>query len=217
MAFESAVVLPLAINTSGSGLFKKGSLELPKPSITPKSTDIWIFVYGGSTSNGSTALQLAKAAGVNVLAVAGMKNHDLCRQLGATDVVDYKDPKWIYETTDRLLGKHVVGAYDSVGTDATTKAIDEVLKAANFDVSIISTGFIPADIKGLLAFGTDATKDPELAKALREDFLQNALANGSFVPKPDFEVVGHGLEDIQQAMDMQKKSVSAKRLVVKMT
>ena len=174
-------------------------------------------MYGGSTSNGSAALQLAKAAGVSVLAVAGKKNHDLCRELGASSCVDYKDSNWIDDAASQLRGKRVVGAYDSVGTDTTTSAIAQVLQNAGFDVPIMSTGFVPDGIKGALAFGTDVTKDPELAKALWADFLRKALANRSFVPKPDYQVVGHGLEDIQQAMDMQKKGVSAVKLVLKIS
>jgi NADPH:quinone reductase-like Zn-dependent oxidoreductase len=166
---------------------------------------MWILVYGGSTSNGSAALQLAKAAGVSVLAVAGKQNHELSRQLGAAGTVDYKDSDWIADAASQLRGKRVVGAFHSIGTDSTTKAIAQVLRTARFDVLIMSTGFVPEGIKGGLAFGTDATKDSELTTALWTDFLPKALANGSFVPKPDYQVVGYALEDVQQAMDMQRR------------
>ena len=215
MSFETAVVLPLAINTSGSGLFKKGSLELQHPSLNPTSSDTWVFVYGGSTSNGSAALQLARAAGVKVITAAGMKNHALCKTLGAHITVDYKDPAWKSQVADHLRGKMVAGAYDSVGTDTTTKAIADIFSQAGVDALIASTGFIPEGIRGVLAFGTDATKDPVLATALWADYLPQALASGSFLPKPNPQIVGHGLEDIQEAMDMQKKGVSATKLVVR--
>ena len=215
--FESAVALPLAVSTSGFGLFKEGSLELPKPSVDPQPSDMWILVYGGSSSVGMAALQLAKAGGVNILAVASRKNHDLCRELGANSCVDYRDSNWIDDAANQLRGKRVVGAFDAVGTDPTTKATAQVLRTAGFDVPIWSTGSIPDGIKGGTVFGTDVTKDPELATALWSDFLPKALANGSFVPKPDYQVVGHALEDIQQAMDMQKKGVSAVKLVVKIS
>jgi NADPH:quinone reductase-like Zn-dependent oxidoreductase len=91
-------------------------------------------VYGRRTSNGSAALQLAKAAGVSVFAVAGKKNHELCRELGAVGTVDYKDSDWIANAASQLRGKRVVGAYDSIGTNSTTKAIAQVLPTAGFDV-----------------------------------------------------------------------------------
>ena len=217
MSFESAVVLPLAANTAGYGLFKAGGIELPKPSVDPKPSNKWILIYGGSTSNGMAALQLARAAGVRVITIASKKNHGLCRELGADIAIDYKDADWIAEATNQLRGKDVVGAYDAVGTDPTTKAMAQVLQTARFDAPIMSTGFIPEGIKGTLAFGTDVTKDEDLAKSLWIDFLPKALASGSFVPKPDYEVVGHSLEDIQAAMDLQKKGVSAGKLVVKIS
>jgi hypothetical protein len=68
--------------------------------------------------------------------------------------------------------------------------------------------------QGGLAFGTDTTKDSELATALWTVFLPKALANGSFVLKPDYQVVGYALKDVQQAMDTQKKGVSAVKVVV---
>jgi hypothetical protein len=45
-------------------------------------------------------------------------------------------------------------------------------------------------------------------------FLPKALETGSFVAAPRPEVVGRGLENIQHALDLQKKGVSAKKIVV---
>lgn len=45
-------------------------------------------------------------------------------------------------------------------------------------------------------------------------FLPQALTNGTFQAKPDPYVVGHGIEDIQHVFDIQKKGVSAKKVVV---
>ena len=47
-----------------------------------------------------------------------------------------------------------------------------------------------------------------------EEFLPKALAAGEYVAAPDPIVVGKGLEFMQAAMDMQKKGVSAKKVVV---
>lgn len=46
------------------------------------------------------------------------------------------------------------------------------------------------------------------------DFLGPALATGQFVPAPEAQVVGRGLDKIQEAMEIQKKGVSAKKIVV---
>lgn len=54
-----------------------------------KST--WVLVYGGSSSVGLFAVQLAKFAGYKVIATCSPKNFELVKQHGADVVVDYRD------------------------------------------------------------------------------------------------------------------------------
>ena len=56
--------------------------------------------------------------------------------------------------------------------------------------------------------------DVELASQVLHDYLPGALAEGSFRAMPRAEVVGEGLEAAQGAMDLLKKGVSAKKIVV---
>ena len=63
-------------------------------------------------------------------------------------------------------------------------------------------------------FGANLTFDEALAKAIWADFLGQALEMGSLVPKPDPLVAGHGLGEIQKGMDLQKKGISARKVVV---
>lgn len=42
------------------------------------------------------------------------------------------------------------------------------------------------------------------------------MANGSLKCKPEPEIVGKGLEYVQEAMDKQARGVSAKKLVVEL-
>ena len=53
-----------------------------------------------------------------------------------------------------------------------------------------------------------------VGKAMYEDFLPKALEEGGFVAAPEPVVVGKGLEKIQGAFEVQKKGVSAKKVVV---
>ena len=50
-----------------------------------------------------------------------------------------------------------------------------------------------------------------------KDWLSPALAKGLMKCKPDPEVVGQGLEKIQDAIDLIGKGVSSKKLVVEIS
>jgi hypothetical protein len=47
-----------------------------------------------------------------------------------------------------------------------------------------------------------------------EDFLPNALVEGRYKAVPEPYVVGKGLENVQTGFDVQRKGVSAKKVVV---
>jgi hypothetical protein len=68
-------------------------------------------------------------------------------------------------------------------------------------------------IRSKYIFGT-TLKANEVSLAIYRDFLPDALAEGRYVAAPKPSVVGHGVGDIQQAMDIQLKGVSAAKVVV---
>ena len=57
----------------------------------------------------------------------------------------------------------------------------------------------------------------DVADVIYRDFLPEALANGIFRATPEPLVVGAGLETIQEALNIQKKGVSAKKIVVSLS
>jgi D-arabinose 1-dehydrogenase-like Zn-dependent alcohol dehydrogenase len=67
------------------------------------------LIYGGSTSVGLFALQLAKLAGYKVISTSSPRNFDLVKRYGADEVVDYHDAeaavKAIRDKTDGKLAK----------------------------------------------------------------------------------------------------------------
>ncbi|HZC11515.1 MAG TPA: zinc-binding alcohol dehydrogenase family protein, partial [Mycobacterium sp.] len=70
LSFEQAAVLPLALSTAAVGLFQKDQLGLPLPTADPVDQAETVLVWGGSTSVGSNAIQLARNAGYRVVATA---------------------------------------------------------------------------------------------------------------------------------------------------
>ena len=55
--------------------------------------------------------------------------------------------------------------------------------------------------------------DPAIGKAVFE-FLTEALKSGQFQPMPKADVIGKGLEYLQEGLDKNKKGVSASKVVI---
>jgi NADPH:quinone reductase-like Zn-dependent oxidoreductase len=110
LSFEQAAVLPLGLSTAASALFQKDFLGLPAPTLNPTSTGEVVLVWGGSTSVGSNAIQLARAAGYDVVTTCSPRNRDYVMTLGASDVFDYRAADVERRIGDVLRGRRVAGA-----------------------------------------------------------------------------------------------------------
>ncbi|KXH65245.1 zinc-binding oxidoreductase [Colletotrichum salicis] len=75
-----------------------------------------VFINGGSGGTGTWATQLAKALGVEVVTTCSTKNIDLCRQLGADEVIDYRKEDILSKLKDR--GKVFDLIIDNVGNSS---------------------------------------------------------------------------------------------------
>ncbi|KAL4245995.1 zinc-containing alcohol dehydrogenase family protein [Abortiporus biennis] len=92
VTWEDAATMGCAFWTAIQGLFhpmRLGLVEIPHK----VEREQWIFVYGGSSSVGMFAIQLAHLAGYQVVTTTSPKNFDLCKSLGADAIFDYKDPE----------------------------------------------------------------------------------------------------------------------------
>jgi NADPH:quinone reductase-like Zn-dependent oxidoreductase len=63
-------------------------------------------------------------------------------------------------------------------------------------------------------FDASSVVGNEVGPAIYRDYLGPALAEGRFRPAPPPRIVGHGLEAIQTAFDIQRSGVSAAKIVV---
>jgi NADPH:quinone reductase-like Zn-dependent oxidoreductase len=118
-------VLPLGLSTAACGLFQKDYLALQYPSLSPKPAGKTLLVWGGSTSVGSNAIQLAVAAGYEVIATASPKNFDYCRRLGAIEVFDYRAPTAVAAVIKALEGRVCAGAL-AIGYGSVEACLDIV-------------------------------------------------------------------------------------------
>ncbi len=117
-----------------------------------------VLIHAAAGGFGSAAVQLAKAAGATVIAVAGgARKAEFVASLGADIVVDHHHEDFV-DVVDRVTGGHGVDlVLDGVGGETTTRSI----AAMGYDATLMVVGFasgIEAEETGVvtgrqLAFG----------------------------------------------------------------
>jgi NADPH:quinone reductase-like Zn-dependent oxidoreductase len=247
LPYEAAAVLPLGLSTAACGLFQKDHLALQHPTLAPKPTGKAVLIWGGATSVGCNAIQLAVAAGYEVITTASPKNFDYVRSLGASQVFDYNSKTVVQDVIEALKGKTIAGAL-AIGATSPGACLDVVHKCkgkkfvsmASFPISfhrlsggpfttlqfffllaprfLLATAAlgVTARLRGIRTkaiFGSSLMLN-EVSRVIYVDFLPKALATGAFVAAPKAEVVGEGLGAIQTAFDVQRRGMSAAKVVV---
>jgi NADPH:quinone reductase-like Zn-dependent oxidoreductase len=220
LSYTDAAVMPLGIATSACGLFQKDHLALQYPSLTPSSTGQTLLVWGGSSSVGVNAIQLALAAGYEVITTASPKNFDFLRGLGASEVLDYSlDSATLLEQLVNVsTGRTLAGVLHTVGDakgpiSMCVEFFSKVEGNKFFTTTVPLPADMPADFQHSRVFAS-TIKDNGIAEAVFVDFLPQALAEGRYKPAPRAEVVGTGLESLQKGLGILREGVSAKKLVV---
>ncbi|KAJ6101933.1 Polyketide synthase enoylreductase [Penicillium sp. IBT 16267x] len=198
MLFEQGVVLPLGFSTAAYAL---------------KSVLIW----GGSSSVGSNAIQLAGAAGLEVLTTASPRNFESLKKLGADMVFDYTAPDVVSQIVRELDARSdCVGMFQAAGFAASLGPILEVASLIKSDVFVVTTmplqeGVVPEGVRAKMLFGNNQ----DVILGLWREFLPKALADGTYHAVPESLVMEtRGLKGIQKGYDVLRKGVSARKVVV---
>lgn len=241
ISFESASVLPLAVATAAAGLFEKEQLGLEYPQLDAPPAGKTVLIWGGSTSVGLSAIQFAVAAGYKVISTSSPRNFGLLKSLGASEIFDYSDPTVVNKIVKAMEGKTAAGAL-AIGDNSALQCLDVLgsckgskhVAMATFPVPQQPTRFamlqiifcfvtsmisitIKSKLRGIkTSFVWGSLAYSPVGDAVYVDFLPKALANGKFKAAPEPVVVGEGLEAIQAALGVQKKGVSARKVVVKL-
>lgn len=219
MSFVEACIIPVCMLTALTSLFNDDTLALSPPTISPQSQGKIVLVWGGSSSVGSNAIQLLRLAGYEVVTTASPRNHDFVKTLGATIVIDHSSSTAKQEILDSLKGKELVGALDAIGFPETLETCIQILLEhpdAVKKVSCVRPGLEKAARDGVQVITIHGTAEirTSVAGRLWREYVPDSLKTKRLVPKPDPEVVGNGLEEIQKAVDLIAEGVSAKKLVV---
>ncbi|TPX14595.1 uncharacterized protein E0L32_005287 [Thyridium curvatum] len=227
LSYEQASVLPLTLSTAVKALFHPDYLGMRVPAAAgPRAepTGETVLIWGASTSVGSSAIQLAVAAGYEVITTASPGNFARAKRLGASAVFDYNSPTVKEDLVAAFRGKRTAGAVPNAGLDfsvypAVIDACAVVVASVPGKKFLACTmarpnlDELPEGVEG--KFVDVLRPDTELAYKIYREYLPAALADGSFVAEPKAQVIGKGLEAIQGGLDQfQSKVLSATKLVV---
>lgn len=146
LSFEAASVLPLGVSTAACGLFQTDFLALRPPSTSPSPTGETVLVWGGSTSVGSNAIQLAVAAGYEVITTASPRNFDYVERLGASQAFDYNAKTVVRDVIKAFKGKRLAGAL-AIGVGSADPCVEIV--AACEGERFVSTASPPVSFDSL--------------------------------------------------------------------
>ncbi len=134
MSFEQAAAFVLTYATSYHALKDVGDLQ-------PGET---LLVLGAAGGVGTTAIQLAKLMGANVIAAASTDEKlALCKSLGADHCVNYSNADWRDQVTAIVGKKGVEMVYDAVGGPYSEPAIRSLGWRGRFLVVGFAAGDIP--------------------------------------------------------------------------
>jgi hypothetical protein len=104
-----------------------------------------VVVWGGSTSVGMNAVQLATAAGYDVVSTASAANAETVKGLGATHVYDYRDPEVVDKLVAVIAGRTVAGAV-AIGLGSTEACIRLLARTGGSRLALLSTPVSLAEV-----------------------------------------------------------------------
>jgi NADPH:quinone reductase-like Zn-dependent oxidoreductase len=83
------------------------------------------LVHGGASGIGTTAIQLAKAAGARVAVTAGSAEKlERCRKLGADIAINYRDEDFVARIKDETGGRGADVILDNMGASYLARNVD---------------------------------------------------------------------------------------------
>ncbi|CCL98245.1 uncharacterized protein FIBRA_00239 [Fibroporia radiculosa] len=136
LSHEEAATMGCAFWTAVQGLFHPTRLGLVEPP-SKVSKEEWVFVYGGSSSVGMYAIQLAHHAGYKVATAASPKNHEICESYGADVVFDYRDPDAVTRIIKDTTKNSLRYAFDTISQVDTQKLTVQTLGSSGGEVIVI--------------------------------------------------------------------------------
>jgi NADPH:quinone reductase-like Zn-dependent oxidoreductase len=187
MVLTDAVVLPLGVSTAASGLYGQTQLALAPPSHAPTTRAEVVLIWGGSSSVGCNAIQLAVASGYRCIAIASAHNAGLLKDLGASEVLDHASLTIVEDVLDTMRGRPLGGTLHATGNMTDCFAVVVKCEGSRRAAATLpAPEDRPAGVEVTQISGT-ILKDDEVGPMIYRDFLPQALAARTLVPAPPGE------------------------------
>ena len=161
LSLVEAAALPETCFTVWYNLFERAALQAGE----------YLLVHGGSSGIGTTAIQMASALGVKVIATAGSDDKCVvCEQLGAVKAINYHKQDFVAES-QKLTNGGVNVVLDMVGGDYIEKNIAacalgaRIVSIAFLRGSRTDVDFLPVMLKQLILTGSTLRAQPLAHKA----------------------------------------------------
>ena len=182
LSLTDAAALPETCFTVWHNLFERAELQAGE----------WLLVHGGSSGIGTTAIQMASALGVNVIATAGSDEKCVvCEELGAVKAINYNQDDFV-EVCQTLTSGGVNVILDMVGGDYVQKNFSacapkaRIVSIAFLRGSKVQVDLMPLMLKQLVLTGSTLRAQPLENKARIaagvESQVWPLIAEGKFKP-----------------------------------
>ncbi|KAF8524571.1 GroES-like protein [Hysterangium stoloniferum] len=220
ITFDQAASIPLGLATAAVGYYNPvetgGGLTAPWAGGEGKYKGQGIVIFGGSSSVGQYAIQLARISGFSpIVTTTSPHNADLVKSLGATHVIDRKAD--VVAEAKKILTTPPQYIYDAIADSSTQVQAWQILGANGTLILVIP----PVDaIKGdedgkrpIHIFG-NVHIQRDLGRAMYAT-LTEYLASEKITPNR-VEIVPGGLSGIPEGLQrMQRNEVSGVKLIAR--
>ncbi|WWD01748.1 hypothetical protein V866_008694 [Kwoniella sp. B9012] len=234
LKLEGAPTFGAAWLTASQVILKSQGHSLSIPTDGSK----WYIVYGGSSSVGLFALQIARTLGYKVLTFASPHSFDLVKSYGAHEVINYRDGDAI-EQALKITNGEAVYAFDTISEGDSFNIALAALGSKGKQLNVInppSEGFkdkmgnvelqhtVVYTLLGKdLNFSPRTPESPMIIPAVQDhyEFGKEVLKQTpEWITKYGFKAnpieLRHGLEAIPQGLQDQKDGkISGKKVVYK--
>jgi NADPH2:quinone reductase len=167
-----------------AALIHDGNTAMALAEVVPIRSGEWVLVVAAAGGMGVLLLQLAHAAGAQVIGAArGKRKLDLATELGADVVVDYSEPDWAERVLEATGGAGPDVVFDGAGGEIGRAAFEVTARGGRFSAhGAPSGGFAmidphEAERRGITVNGIEQVRlSPTDALPLAERALSEAAA-----------------------------------------